>query len=458
MIDLQKINKIYFIGIGGIGISAAAGILHAKKLVVSGSDTQESEVVADLRARGIKVFVPHNADNLSSDIDLVVYSVAVPDDNPERIRAWELKIPEMTYPKLLGELLKDKFGIGVSGTDGKTTTTAMLAKIMIDAGLDPTVVLGSKADFLEDNWRVGVSQYFIFEADEYRRAFDNYNPKLAVITNIGIDHLDYYRDGDEYLLAFKNYLKNIPSDGLVIINNDEPRSIVAAKNCPAQKITYSVGGSADYAVSDIRVVDARQKFNVLESGVAAATISLGLPGRYNISNALAAIAAARHLGISWDAIAESLGGFKGAWRRFENLGRCGRVEVIADYAHTPPAVKQVIQASKEFYPDKKILTVFQPHQYARTKNLFSGFTEAFDQAEKTIIADIFYVKGREKPEDFDVSSKKLAEAVRARGVDAVYGGDLIETEKQVRELAGDFDVVMVLGAGDVYELAKNLVK
>jgi len=458
MIDLSKINKVHFIGIGGAGISAAAGIFHCRGFAVSGSDIHASEIVDNLTRHGLKVLAPQNAKNISADLDLVVYSVAVSEDNSERTRARELDIPEMSYPQLLGELMKDKYGLGVSGTDGKTTVTAMIAKIMIDAGQDPSVVLGSRAEFLEGNWRCGGSDYFVFEADEYRRAFDNYKPRLAVITNIGIDHLDYYENEDDYLSAFKAYLNKMPADGFVIINNDDSRSIEAAKDCPAKRVTYGLETAADYGASGIIIADGRQEFSVLENGETAETMALKLPGRYNVSNALAAIAAVRQLGIDWKTIVKSLAGFKGTWRRFDDLGKCGQARVIADYAHTPAAIKLIISASRDFFPGKKILFVFQPHQYARTKKLFKEFSAAFDQAEKVLLADIFYVAGREKPEDFEVSSLSLAEAIKARGVEAVYGGDLDELEKKVRELAGQFDVIVVLGAGDIYNLAKNLVK
>lgn len=458
MIDLSKINKVHFIGIGGIGISAAAGILQRRSFIVSGSDAQENEIIASLRHSGIQVYVPHKPEVIDHETGLVVYSVAVPEDNSERMRAKELGIPELSYPQLLGELMKGKFGIGVSGTDGKTTTTAMIAKILIDAKLDPTVVLGSQAEFLEGNCLLGQSEYFVFEADEYRRAFDNYNPRSAVITNIGVDHLDYYKDEGEYLSAFKSYLDKLPADGFAIINNDDERSVEAVKECQAKIVTYGIERLADYAVTNIRIADGWQEFNVMENGSAQAVVTLRLPGHYNVSNALASIALARSLDIGWDVIVKSLDGFKGTWRRFDYLGDLGQTKVIADYAHTPPAIRSVIKATKIFYPDKKILFVFQPHQYARTKNLFTEFTEAFDEAEKAMIADIFYVEGRERPEDFVISSQKLAEAIKARGNDVIYSGDLKKTESKVRELSDQLDIIMILGAGNIYEVAKNLVK
>lgn len=454
-VDLAKIKKAHFIGIGGIGISAAAGILQSKGVEVTGSDAIYGEVTSDLQDLGIKIFAPHNAAVITPDLDLTVYSVAVPEDNSERVRAKELNIPELTYPQFLGLLMQDKFAIGISGTDGKTTTTAMLSKIILDAGLDPTVVLGSRADFLNGNWKSGAGQYFIFESDEYRRAFDNYSPKGAIITNIGVDHLDYYLDKDEYIDAFKKYLKRVPANGFIVINNDDERSVEAALKAKAKIITYAIEHPADYTAEIVEVSGGRQRMVVRENGEVAVEISLALPGKYNISNALAAIAGARRLGIDWEKIKESLESFKGAWRRFERLGKCGSAEVIADYAHTPPAIKGVIAAAREFYPGEKILFVFQPHQYARTKTLFSEFVAALSLAEKVLLVDIFFVKGREKPEDFDVSSEKLAEAI---GDSAIYGGDLRAAEQRARELSKEYDKIIVLGAGDVYELALNLVK
>lgn len=456
MIDLSKINKVHFIGIGGIGISAAAGILQSRSFIVSGSDAQETEIIATLRQRGIQVYVPHRAEAVDEETGLVVYSVAVPADNPERLKARELKIPELTYPELLGQLINSKYGIGVSGTDGKTTTTAMIAKILIDANLDPSVVLGSRAEFLDGNSILGQSKYFVFEADEYRRAFDNYQPQIAVVTNIGVDHLDYFKDGEDYLDTFKKYLNKLPTTGVAIINADDTRSAEAVINCSAKLVTYGINQSADYLATNIRLANGRQEFEVLENGVAKAIISLHLPGHYNVSNALAAMVLARVLDIDWEVISKSLAGFKGTWRRFDYLGDLGQTKIIADYAHTPPAISLVIKATQEFFPDKKILFVFQPHQYARTKNLFKDFVSAFAEADQALIADIFYVAGRERPEDYDVSSLKLASAISETGVTASYSGDLIETEKRLRELADEFEIIMILGAGDIYEVAKKL--
>lgn len=452
--NLKKIRKIYFLGLGGIGVSALALLLKEMGHDVLGSDENESEITADLRKKGISVFTPQKAENIPPDIGLAVYSVAVKEDTPERKRIKELGIEQLSYPEVLGVLIREKYGIGVSGANGKTTVTAMLGKILLEADLDPTIIVGSKADYLSGNCRLGKSKYFVFESDEYRRAFSHYNPKAAVVTYIGEDHLDCYRDLAEIKSAFHDYLARVPD--LLVLNADDPDSLEAASDCPAGKITFGFN-EADYAAKGMKTENGRQTFQVWKKDLMG-EISLMIPGRFNAANALAALAMASELGVDFETIEKSLASFKGAWRRFDRLGFLGETEIIADYAHTPDSVAMMIQAAKEFFPGKKILTVFQPHQYARTKSLFNGFAKAFDLAGPAVISDIFYVKGREKPEDFDVSSEKLVEEVEKRNADCLYGGNPEKTERLIRDLAPDFSVVLMLGAGDIYETAKKLIE
>ncbi|MFA5029275.1 MAG: UDP-N-acetylmuramate--L-alanine ligase [Patescibacteria group bacterium] len=453
---LEAINKIYFIGIGGSGVSAAARILQKEGKEVWGSDISGGEIVEELIGEGIKIFIGQKKENIVSDIDLVVYSVAVPQDNPERQTAEKLGLCQITYPQLLGLLMRDKYGIGVSGTNGKTTTTAMLAKIFLAAGEDPTVVVGSKVDFLAGNSRVGQGKYFIFESDEYRRAFDNYFPKIALVTYITADHLDYFKDLEEIKAAFGDYLNRLPRAGLAVINGDDDNSLAAAKNCQAKIVSFGLDRPANYLAQEIKTAGGKQTFEVRERGGEPEKITINLPAKYNIYNALGAIAVARICGLSWPVIKGALADFTGTWRRWQKIGKIGKTEIIVDYAHTPDAVEKTIAAAKGYYAGKKVLIVFQPHQYSRTKELFLPFSKSFWQADWAIITDIFYVKGREKPEDFAVSSQKLAEAIITNGSRAEYGGDLAQTEELIRNKAGDFDAVLMLGAGNIYEAAKRL--
>ncbi|MFA6422164.1 MAG: UDP-N-acetylmuramate--L-alanine ligase [Candidatus Buchananbacteria bacterium] len=454
--DLNKIKKIYFIGIGGNGISAAARILKFQGKEVVGSDENENEITKMLENDGIEVIIGQKYENVPSDAELVVYSVAVREDNPERMATKKLGIIEMTYPQLLGMMMADKIGIGVSGTNGKTTVTAMVGKILVSAGLDPTIIVGSKVDYLSGNSKVGKSDYFLFESDEYRRAFENYNPKIAVNTYIGEDHFDYYKDLGDIKSAFSSYFHKVQSDGFLIINSDDENSLEVSQNCGAKIITYGINNKADIMAKNLQVEDGLQKFDLhLEDRMFE--MQLSIPGKFNVYNALAAIAVSYHLGVDMEKIKSALAEFRGAWRRFERLGSLGKMTVITDYAHTPDAISKTILAAKEFYPGKKVLVVFQPHQFSRTKNLFKGFSEAFSGVDKLIIPDIYYAKGREKPEDFDVNSQKLVDAIKLNGINAVYGGTLDQSEKQVEELKDDYDMALIMGAGDIYNLAKKIV-
>lgn len=359
----------------------------------------------------------------------------------------------MTYPQLLGLLMKDKVGIGVSGTDGKTTTTAMLGKIFIEADLDPTIVVGSKVDYLGGNSKIGESKYFIFESDEYKKAFHNYFPRIAALTNIRADHLDVYKDLDEIKSAFSYYLKRVPEDGLIVVNNDDANSVEIVGDCKAKIISYAIDNSADIKATDIKYENGKQKFKVVYSDEVLGEVELNIPGKYNIYNALSAIAVALEEGIDFMVIKKSLDEFVGAWRRFEKLGVKSDTQIITDYAHTPEGLRQVIIATREFYPNSKILFVFQPHQYNRTKNFFDEFVLALKTDENILVTDIFYVEGRENPKDFNVSSKILADKAGVK-----YSGSLTETKKLVEEKINDFDVIILIGAGDIYNLAKNILK
>src|SRR3989344_2902488 len=290
MIDLSKINKIHFIGIGGLGLSAVARILNQSGQEVAGSDAVESEITVQLEKEGINVFISQSADHIPLDADLVVYTVAISENNPERQRAAELNIPQLTYPELLGLLMVGKFGIGISGTDGKTTTTAMLGKIFLTADLDPTIVIGSKVDYLGGNSRAGEDKYFIFESDEYKKAFHNYQPQIAAITNIRADHLDVYKDLEEIKSAFAYYLNRVPEDGLIVVNNDDANSLEVVSGVKAKVITYAIDADADIKAVDISYKEGRQKFNVLRNNEVLGEVRLIIPGRYNVYNALAAIA------------------------------------------------------------------------------------------------------------------------------------------------------------------------
>ena len=409
---INKANKIYIIGIGGTGISALAKILRAKGCEVAGSDVGRSELTEDLIGAGIPVEIGHRRENIPQECDLLIYSNAVPEKTPERAGAVRRGTRQLSYPEAVGELLLDyEKVVAVGGTNGKTATAAMIGWILEQAGYDPTVLVGSKVLAWDSNARIGGRKYFVLEADEYKRAFLNYHPDIAVITNIAADHLDYYKDLADIQQAFFDFIGKIKDGGKLFKN--------------------------------------------LEIEI----WKLKIPGRFNQENATYAAAACRELGVPEETIKKSLESFGGTWRRFENVGRAGECEIISDYAHHPDGIRVTLAAAHDYFPGKKILTVFQPHQHNRTKKLFSEFVEAFCKSELAdfIIAEIFDVAGREDAKDQDVSSRDLVSEIKKCGKNVEYAEDLEVAEQMARDKLASYDMIIFMGAGDIYKVALNLV-
>lgn len=456
--ELTTIKKVHFVGLGGIGVSAIARLMLAQNKIVSGSDVAESEIIEDLKNKGVKFFKDHQKENLAEDVDLVIYSPAVQEDNPERVKAKELGIKQLSYPEFLGELSKDKYTIAVSGTNGKSTTTAMLGLILEKAGLDPTVIVGSKVkSFPDDNLRIGQSDLLVVEACEHKAAMLNLEPDLIVLTNLEPEHLDYYGSLENIQKNFQQYIDKLTEDGVLVVNGDDV-------NCDDLKfngctITYGINDRSELR-AELKKIEAaagsvgHQIFSVKWGDDDLGEWQLQVPGEFNIYNALAASAAALHLGVKPEIIKEVLAGFPGIWRRFEKVGN----NIISDYAHTPTAIKGTIKAAREFYPDKRLVVVFQPHHHDRTKRFFKEFVESFDQADLIIINEIFDVAGREADKDQDVSSKDLVAEIKKRGKQVLYGANLAETKKLILENMQKNDLVLVIGAGDIYKVAEELVK
>ena len=412
----EKYRKIHVVGERGIGVSALARVLGAHGAIISGSDIETGG---------------HRAENVPPDADLLIYSNAIPDTNPERMRAAELKIPELSYPEALGWLARGKRVIAVAGTNGKTTTTAMIGWIMEQAGLDPTVVVGSKVLAWNSNARVGRSDWLVLEADEYRRAFLNYEPDIAVITNISADHLDYYKDFEDIKTAFFQFTQKLRPSGTLVYNVDDENAVWIAEKFQGQAIGFASKSSR---------------------------FDLKIPGAFNKANAAAAAAVCQILGVPQREISKALESFSGTWRRFERVGNTGSAEIISDYAHHPDGVRVTLIAAAEAHDPKKILAVFQPHQRNRTKKLFTEFVEAFcaSQVEDSIISEIFDVAGREQAQDQDISSRDLVRELRKCGKNAAYAADLRDCEKMIREIAQNYEVIIIMGAGDIYKVADAL--
>lgn len=433
----QKQLKIHFIGIGGIGVSALALYYLVKGREVSGSDLSSSEITESLKKKGAKIFIgKHKTKNLLKDVDLVIYSPAVPLNNPELKIARKSGIKCLSYPEALGELTKEHFTIAISGTHGKSTTTAMTALILVKAGLDPTVIIGTKLrEFNDSNCRVGKSKYLVIEADEHFASFLNYWPKMIVLTNIERDHLDYYKNLNNILKAFKKYVSHLPKDGILVLNKDD-------KNVLKLNVGKSQFKVKNYSLNQ---PEAKKLKEILK-----------IPGEHNVYDALAALTAARTLGIPDKTSFKALSEYRGAWRRFEIIKTKPYI-LISDYGHHPTKVRVTLKASREKYPKKKIWCVYQPHQYQRTYYLFKDFVKVFRQAptDKIIISDIFDVAGREnKSIRKKVSSEKLVKAIKKEDVIYLPKDKIVD---YIKKNIPEIEVLIVMGAGDIYKLSEKLI-
>ena len=460
---LNKYHKVFVSGIGGIGVSAIARFFLHEGVVVVGSDAMKTVLTEKLVSEGVTVYYEQKADNITPDLDLLVYSPAVPEDNPERVAAVALGIEQKSYPEVLGELSLLYDTIAVSGTNGKSTTTAMLSNIMIEAEVDPTVILGSQFPRIGGNFRYGQSDKFIVEACEYRSHMLNLSPRTIVLTNIEEDHLDYFTDINHIVRVFQEYVSRLNEPGdlnmdsnLLVINNDDFHAqTLSLPVC--RLVTYGIDNKSMVMAKNICIDHERQLFDVYRDGVELGRIELHVPGRFNVYNALAAIATALAYDISFLNIQNAFEKYFGIWRRFEKIYD-KEIVVISDYAHHPTAVAATIAAARDFFPDRRIVTVFQPHQHNRTKNLFEQFVEALSVADVIVLPEIFEVTGREELTDRDVSSHDLVAAILARSPEKEvhYAKDLTKTMETVKKIVRVDDLVLVMGAGDVYTIADKI--
>lgn len=449
----DQVQSIYFIGIGGAGVSGLARIGKQLGKQVMGSDGSDSVVVQALRHEGIPIHVPQQASQVPLDFDLYIYSDAVPPINPERasLVTHKLESRTMSYFRAVGEMMSVYHRrIAVSGTHGKTTTTAMLTLVLAEAGYDPTAIVGSVIKALGSNVRVGKDQEnFVVEACEYRAHMLELHPNTIIITNIEEDHLDYYRDLDHIQMTFQRYLDLLPEGGIFVRNADDSES--QELGYEGTIVSFGIHVHADYMAKDITKSGHQQNF-VVDSD----HYTIYVPGDFNIYNALAVIAYARHLAIPAAVIQRGLEKFTGTWRRFELVGQYRQADIISDYAHHPTAITSTLKAAREWYPGRRIVIVFQPHQHNRTKRLFQGFTEAFDQADLVMMQEIYDVAGREEVVDQTVSSHDLVKAVEQRGKMVLYSKDNKQTIQLLAEHVEANDVVLIVGAGDVYQVAEQL--
>jgi UDP-N-acetylmuramate--alanine ligase len=446
--------RIHFVGIKGAGMSALAQITREMaRADITGSDTEQVYFTDELLARaGISV-LPFAAANVDA-VDIVVHSPAYGEEHPEIMRARSLGLPVYSYPEFLGRMMAAKRGVCIAGTHGKTTTTAMIGKIMIDAGLDPCLLIGSDAPCLNGNARVGDGEYFVIEACEYRRHFLNYAPVFLVITNIELDHPDYFRSIEDVTDAFAEFAGALPASGGLIIWDEEPRR--HSIRTKAAVTTFGFGAEADVRALNVEYGDGGSCFDVCAHGEMLGKLRLPVYGRHNILNALAALTLALCAGVAPAPALAALAGFSGTKRRFEMLGRKNGAPVIDDYAHHPTEIAATLSAARLSYPNRRIRAVFQPHTFSRTQRLLPDFALSFSDADEVILAEIF-PSAREKKEPQSLSSGRLAAMIACSGVKTSYFPALGEITDYLRRTVCPDDLVLTLGAGDIYRVAEDLL-
>ena len=455
--ELEKYRKIHMIGIGGVSMSGIAEILNHWGFSVTGSDASQSEYTNDLIVHGIPVKIGHDLENVSR-ADLVVYTAAINQEDPELVQARKLYIPTIERADFLGILTKVfNDTICISGTHGKTTTTSMISSCFLEGKLDPTIQVGAFLKQINGNYRLGNSEYFIIEACEYVESFLKFYPKTEVILNIDNDHLDYFKDLEHIILAFQKYVKLLPANGLLVINSDDPNCVKLSKCTEAKTVTFGINNQkANFVARNINFnKNGFPTFDVYYNDTFYKTISLSVTGMHNVLNALACIGVCHMYGLNKEQIKNGLLKFTGAHRRFEYVGDFGNhVSVYDDYGHHPTEIRATASAMKNKSYNKSWV-IFQPHTYSRTKNLLSDFAKALTLFDNIIVTDIYAAR---EVNTYNISSKDLVDEIQKLGRKAYYIQNFDEIVSFVKSHALNNDLVLTLGAGTITNISGMLVE
>jgi UDP-N-acetylmuramate--alanine ligase len=455
-----RVRHVHFIGIGGIGMSGLAEILRTMRFEVSGSDLKEGDVTRRLASLGVTTYIGHRAEHVKG-ADVVVYSSAVAQENPEMLRAKALEIPTISRAEMLAELMRTKYCVTIAGSHGKTTTTSIVATVLRSAGLDPTVVVGGKVNALGSNALLGAGDLFVAEADESDGSFLKFTPTIAVVTNIDAEHLDFYGTHEHVKSAFVEFSNRIPFYGLGVMCIDHPHVQAILPRVTRRISTYGTSHQADYRAKNLRFEGLTTQFEVARRGDSLGAFQVNMPGSHNVLNALAAIAVADELEIPLDVTRDSVASFHGVQRRFTVVGKpticrsgqTGDVLIIDDYGHHPAEVVATLDAAQRGF-DRRVVVAFQPHRFSRTESLFAEFTRAFNNADVLFVTDV-YAAG-EKP-IASASGEALAKAIRAHGHHNVrFIADKPSITSALLEVVLPGDIVIALGAGDINSVARDL--
>ena len=458
-IDFNSPCSVFFMGIGGISMSGLAEILHRAGFKVSGSDMHDSDVVKNLVASGIKVSIPQAAENITSDIDLIVYTAAIHPDNPEFVAAEAAGIPMLTRAELLGQIMAAyKYSIAVAGTHGKTTTTSMMSHILLAASTDPTISIGGMLEVIGGNIRVGSSDYFVTEACEYTNSYHAFNPFVSIILNIDNDHLDFFKNMDNIVESFATFATKTKEGGMLILNGDSPYKDKVLEKIAGMNIkvvTFGTGEDNDYIASNVRLNELGQPvYDLVTNGENRGEIMLSVTGKHNAVNSLSAIAASDFLDIPFDKVKEGLRLCHSADRRFQYKGTLdGNVTIVDDYAHHPTEIAASLAVANSIKKGD-LWVAFQPHTYSRTKAHLEHFADALSAADHVLLADIYAAR---EPFDETISSKDIEKLLREKGCDAVYLGSFEEIEKYFKNNYKNNDLLITMGAGNIDSVGVNLL-
>jgi UDP-N-acetylmuramate--alanine ligase len=452
----SSIKKLHFIGIGGIGMSGIAEILLDQGFNVSGSDRALSEVTDRLQHLGARIFEGHHASNIANDVDTVVYSSAVQPDNPEILEAQRRKIPIVRRAEMLAEVMRLKYGIGIAGTHGKTTTTSMTSLVLMEGGLDPTVIVGGKLSGLGGtNARLGRGEFIVVEADEYDRSFLSISPTIAVLTTLETDHLDCYRDLEDIKSAFIQFANKVPFYGFIVLCLDEPALLDIMPHLSKKKIlTYGLNPQADVQAVDIRHKDNTTTYTIIRGNTELGTITLQVPGNHNVQNSLGAIAVGLELGVPFEKIKSGIEKFSGVYRRWEKKGELNGIAVYDDYAHHPTECRATLSGVKSGWR-RRAVCVFQPHLYSRTRDFYEEFGKSFLLSDVLVVTDIY--PAREEPIQ-GITGELIVNAAKQFGhKDAHYVPDKKQIPEFLSTIVRNGDIVITMGAGDIWKYGEEFL-
>ncbi|CAM3551376.1 UDP-N-acetylmuramate--L-alanine ligase [Parendozoicomonas haliclonae] len=458
--EMRRIRNIHFIGIGGSGMCGIAEVLCNQGYDISGSDIRASKVTERLQSFGVQIFIGHEASHVAH-ADVVVVSSAVKEDNPELVEANEKRIPVVPRAQMLAELMRYRHGIAVAGTHGKTTTTSLLASVLGQGGLDPTFIIGGRLNSAGTNARLGGSRYLVAEADESDASFLHLQPMVSIVTNIDADHMSTY-EGDFGRLkqTFLDFLHNLPFYGLAVVCIDDPVVRELLPQIKRQVITYGFSEDADYRAVDVHQQGMHNTYTLLRNGSEPVKVTLNIPGEHNVLNSLATFAVAAEEGISDEDICLGLAGFDGVGRRFQVYGNyqtgVGEVMFVDDYGHHPREVAATIAAIRKGWPEKRLVMVYQPHRYSRTRDLYEDFVDVLSQVDVLLLMDVYPAGEAEIP---GADSRSLCRSIRQRGrLDPIFVQRGESVEAVLADVLADGDLLITQGAGDIGGLASELAE